>query len=57
MANKTLRQKKKTCIIESKIEQSHEKAYLMSYAKNKDADQPAQPHSLISIFVVRCLDI
>ena len=26
------------------------------YAKNKDADQPAHPRSLISIFVVSCLD-
>ena len=29
---------------------------VMSYANNKDADQPAHPRSLISIFVVRCLD-
>ena len=28
----------------------------MSYVNNKDADQPAHPHSLISVFVVRCLD-
>ena len=28
----------------------------MSYANNKGADQPAQPRSLISAFVVRCLD-
>ena len=28
----------------------------MSYANNKDADQPAHPRSLISAFVVRCLD-
>ena len=28
---------------------------LMSYANNKDADQPAYPCSLISAFV-RCLD-
>ena len=28
----------------------------MSYANNKGADQPAHPHSLISAFVVRCLD-
>ena len=26
------------------------------YANNKDADQPAHPRSLISTFVVRCLD-
>ena len=29
---------------------------LMSYANNKGADQPAYPRSLISAFVVRCLD-
>ena len=28
----------------------------MSYANNKDADQPAYPRSLISAFVVRCID-
>ena len=28
----------------------------MLYAINKDADQPAHPCSLISIFVVRCLN-
>ena len=28
----------------------------MTYANNKGADQPAHPHSLISTFVVRCLD-
>ena len=26
------------------------------YANNKDTDQPAHPRSLISVFVVRCLD-
>ena len=29
---------------------------LMSFANNKGADQPAHPCSLISAFVVRCLD-
>ena len=29
---------------------------LMAYANNKGADQPAHPRSLISRFVVRCLD-
>ena len=29
---------------------------LMVYANNKVADQPAHPRSLISTFVVRCLD-
>ena len=29
---------------------------LMSYANNKGADQPAYPRSLISDFIVRCLD-
>ena len=28
----------------------------MSYANTKGADQSAHPHSLISAFVVRCLD-
>ena len=28
----------------------------MLYANNKGADQPAHPRSLISAFVVRCLD-
>ena len=35
---------------------AHEKMCLMSYANNKGADQPAHPCSLISAFVVRCLD-
>ena len=29
---------------------------LLPYANNKDADQPAHPRSLISVFVIRCLD-
>ena len=37
-------------------EPGHEKMCLMSYANNKGADQPAHPRSLISAFVVRCLD-
>ena len=37
-------------------EPSHEKMCLTSYANNKDADQPAHPRSLISAFVVHCLD-
>ena len=28
----------------------------MPYTNNKKADQSAHPHSLISAFVVRCLD-
>ena len=28
----------------------------MPYANNKSADQPAHPHSLISAFVIHCLD-
>ena len=28
----------------------------MSYADNKGADQPVHPRSLISAFIVRCLD-
>ena len=37
-------------------EPGHEKTCLMSNANNKGADQPAHPRSLISAFVVRCLD-
>ena len=37
-------------------EPGHEKLCLMSYANNKGADQSAHPRSLISAFVVRCLD-
>ena len=29
---------------------------VLSYANNKGTDQPAHPHSLISTFVVHCLD-
>ena len=36
--------------------QGHAKMCLMPYANNKGADQPAHPRSLISTFVVRCLD-
>ena len=35
----------------------HEKMCLMSYANNKGADQPSHLRSLISTFIVRCLDI
>ena len=34
----------------------HAKMCLMPYANNKGADQPAHPRSLISTFIVRCLD-
>ena len=37
-------------------ELGHEKMCLMSYANNKGADQTAHPRSLISAFVVHCLD-
>ena len=30
--------------------------HVMSYANNESADQPAHPRSLISAFIVRCLD-
>ena len=32
------------------------KKMFLSYANNNDADQPAHPRSLISVFVIRCLD-
>ena len=38
------------------IEPGHEKMCLMSFANNKGTDQPAHPRSLISAFIVRCLD-
>ena len=38
------------------FEPGHEKMCLISYANDKDADQLAHPRSLISAFVVRCLD-
>ena len=38
------------------FEPSHEKTCFMSFANNKGTDQPAHPCSLISGFVVRCLD-
>ena len=34
----------------------HEKTRIMSYVNNKGADQPAHLGSLISTFVVCCLD-
>ena len=34
----------------------HAKMCLMAYVNNNSADQPAHPRSLISTFVVRCLD-
>ena len=37
-------------------EPRHEKTCLMPYVNNKGANQPAHPRSLISAFVVRCLD-
>ena len=37
-------------------EPCHEKTCFMPYANNKGADQPAHPRSLISAFVVHCLD-
>ena len=34
----------------------HEKTLVFAYAKNKHADQPANPCSVIVVFVNRCLD-
>ena len=42
--------------LSTRFEPDHEKMCLMSYAYNKGADQPAHPHSVISAFIVRCLD-
>ena len=55
----TNNEKDKPCKIKTKqitTEPGHEKMCLMSYANNKGADQPAHPRSLISAFVVSCLD-
>ena len=38
------------------MSRTHEKTCLVSYANNKGADQLAHPRSLISAFIVRCLD-
>ena len=38
------------------IEPGHEKTCPSPYANNQGADQPAHPRSLISAFVVHCLD-
>ena len=40
----------------SPIEPRHEKTCLMPYANNNGADQPAHLRSLISAFVICCLD-
>ena len=34
----------------------HAKMCFLPYANNKGSDQPVHPRSLISTFVVRCLD-
>ena len=39
-----------------KYEPHHDKNLLLPYVNNLGADQPAQPGSLISAFVVRFLD-
>ena len=43
-------------IIMNKNEPRHGKTRFMPYANNKGADQPVHSRSLISTFVVRCLD-
>ena len=42
-------------VCKTRNEPRHEKTF-MTYANNKGADQPAHLHSLISPFIVRCLD-
>ena len=37
-------------------EPCHEKTCFMLYANNKDTDQPALLHRLVSVFVIRCLN-
>ena len=45
-----------TAMSETPFGPGHAKMCLMPYANNKGADQPAHSRSLISTFVVRCLD-
>ena len=47
---------KKAEVLFSLLGPGHAKTCLMPYANNKGADQPVHPHSLISTFVVCCLD-
>ena len=54
--NALLTHKSECCKGTQSLEPGHEKTCLMPYANNKGADQPAHPRSLISTFVVRCLD-
>ena len=42
--------------VSRRYELGREKTCLMSYANNKGADQPVHPRSLISTYIVRCLD-
>ena len=44
---------KQVCVL---FEPGHAKRCLMPYADNKGAAQPVHPSSLISTFIVRCLD-
>ena len=44
------------CMVIIKFEPRHEKTCFRLYANNKDTDQPVHPRSLISIFVVQCLE-
>ena len=43
-------------LVKHTCEPGHEKSCLLSYANNKGADQPEHLRSLISAFIVRCLD-
>ena len=54
--NRNLKSWLKYTLNRKAYEPGHEKMCLMSYANNKGVDQPAHPRSLISTFVVRCLD-
>ena len=46
------------CLIQNiaVFEPCHEKTCFLLYVNDKTADQPVHPRSLISVFVVRCLD-
>ena len=54
--NKKVKKKISLHYLDNRFEPGHEKMCPMSYANNKGADQSAHPRSLISAFIVRCLD-
>ena len=54
----TAKARRSCCYLDTRYvyELGHEKMCLISYADNKGEDQTAHPRSLISAFIVCCLD-